>query len=402
MAFDVEKVRARYPALSDGRSWLDSAGGTQVPQQVIDAVAEVLARGVSNVGGDFDSSRRAVSVVAGARAALADLTGAPGPECVVFGPSTTALVYRFAGVLAAGWRPGDEVVVTELDHDSNVRPWVQHAQRAGATVRFAPIDPETGSLPAERVVELIGERTRLVAVTAASNLVGEVPDVAAITRRAREVGATSFVDGVQHCPHAEVDVAALGADFYATSAYKWSGPHLAAVVAADPWSLETLNPDKLLPSPDEIPTRFELGTAPFESLAGVTAAVDHLAELDPAATGTRRERLLASRRAVVAHEDRLAALLFDGLAELPHVRRVGRPTGRCTPIAAFTVPGRSPAEVAGWLAERGINVSAGHGYAWQAVRALGLGEEGAVRAALCHYSEEADVRRLLDALGELA
>ncbi|MFR9729261.1 cysteine desulfurase-like protein [Saccharopolyspora sp. MS10] len=402
MAFDVEKVRAQYPALSDGRAWLDSAGGTQVPRVVIDAVAEALTRGVSNVGGSYESSRRAAAIVAEARAAVADLTGAPGPECVVFGPSTTALVYRFAGVLAAGWRPGDEVVVSELDHDANVRPWIQHAQRAGATVRVARIDPETGELPAERVLELIGERTKLVAVTAASNLTGSLPDVATITRRARAAGAISFVDGVQHCPHAEVDLAELGADLYATSPYKWAGPHLGAVVAGDPWSLEMLNPDKLLPSPDEIPSRFELGTAPFESLAGVTAAVDHLAGLDPAATGSRRERIRTSRRAVVAHEDRLAASLFDGLAALPHVRRIGRPAGRCTPVALFSVSGRSPAEVGGHLAEQGVNVSAGHAYAPQAVRALGLGEDGAVRAALCHYSEETDVRRLLGALGDLA
>ncbi|MCX2730928.1 cysteine desulfurase-like protein [Saccharopolyspora sp. NFXS83] len=402
MAFDVEKVRAQYPALSDGRSWLDAAGGTQVPQAVIDAVSEVLRRGVSNVGGTFESSKRAGAVVAEARSAVADLTGAPAPECVVFGPSMTALTYRFAGVLAAGWQPGDEVVVTKLDHDSNVRPWVQHAQRAGATVRFAEFDPGTGELPAERVTELIGERTRLVAVTAASNLLGSIPDVAAITRRAREAGAISYVDGVQHCPHAEVRVAELGADYYATSAYKWAGPHLAAVVAADPWSLEMLNPDKLLPAPDEIPARFELGTASFEALAGVTAAVEHLAGLDPAATGDRRERLGASRRAVVAHEEELATMLFDGLAELSHVHRIGAPSGKCTPIALFSVPGRSPEAVAGFLGERGVNVSFGHAYAWEAVDALGLGKEGAVRATLCHYTDAGDVRRLLGALAELA
>ncbi len=401
MVLDVEQVRGQYPALADGRAWLDAAAGTQVPQQVIDAVSEVMAAGVSNVGGAFESSRRAGRIVTEARSAVADLTGAPDPECVVFGPSSTALTYRFAAVLADAWQPGDEVVVTRLDHDANVRPWVQHAQRAGATVRFADFDPATGELPAERVTELIGERTRLVAVTAASNLLGTVPDVAAIARRAREVGAISFVDGVQHCPHAAVRVGELGADFYTTSAYKWSGPHVGAVVASDPWALETLHPDKLVPAPDAVPARFELGTASFEALAGVTAAVQHLADLDSAATGDRRERLAAGRKAVLAHEETLAAALFAGVAQLPHVTRIGAPQGQCTPLALFTVDGHPPEAVATHLGERGVNVSHGHSYAWEALPQLGLGPEGAVRASLCHYTSESDVQRLLDALAEL-
>lgn len=401
MAFDVEQVRAQYPALADGRAWLDAAAGTQVPQPVIEAMSEVLRGGASNLGQPYGSSRRSGEVVAQARTAVADLTGAPGPECVVFGPSMTALTYRFAAVLADGWTPGDEVVVTRLDHDANVRPWVQHAWRAGALVRFADFDPETGQLPVERVTELIGERTRLVAVTAASNLLGTAPDVAAIAARAREVGALTFVDGVQHTPHADVRVAELGADFYATSAYKWSGPHVGAVVAADAWQLENLHPDKLAPAPDESPSRFELGTLPFEALAGVTAAVDHLAGLDAEASGDRRERLAASRKAVLAHEEELIGRLCDGLAQLPHVRRLGPPQLPSTPLALFSVDGRTPAEVTAHLAERGVNVSQGSSYAWEALAPLGLGAEGAVRASLCHYTAEQDVRALLDALAEL-
>lgn len=401
MGYDVEKIRARYPALADGRAWLDSAAGTQVPQEVIDAVTETYRVGVSNVGSSFESSRRAAGIVADARSAVADLVGAPDPACVVFGPSMTALTYRFADVLAAGWRPGDEVVVTQLDHDANVRPWVQAAQRAGATVRTAPLDPETGELPPEHVTDLIGPDTKLVAVTAASNLLGTIPDLSRITARAREVGALSYVDGVQHCPHSWVRLPELGADFYATSAYKWSGPHLAAVVAADFWSLETLHPDKLLPSPDDAPERFELGTNPFASMAGVTAAVEHLAGLDSDAQGSRSQRLAASRRAVMAHEEALAASLFEGLATVDGVVRYGVPQGACTPTALFGVRGFEPAAVAEYLAEQGVNVSHGHSYAWEAVRALGLADGGGVRASLCHYSDESDVRRLLDALGEL-
>ncbi|MEU6263987.1 cysteine desulfurase-like protein [Saccharopolyspora shandongensis] len=401
MAFDVEKIRAQYPALADGRAWLDGAAGTQVPQSVIEAVSDAYRVGTSNVGGPYVSSRRSAGIVAEARAAVADLVGAPDPGCVAFGPSMTALTYRFADVFAAGWRPGDEIVVTQLDHDANVRPWVQHAQRAGAAVRMAELDPATGELPVENVTGLIGERTKLVAVTAASNVLGIMPDLRAITDRARQVGAVSYVDGVQHCPHAHVRLDELGADLYATSAYKWAGPHLAAVVAADPWSLENLNPDKLAPSPDTSPERFELGTNPFAAMAGVVAAVEHLAGLDSDADGSRAERLAVSRRSVQAHEDELAKELFDGLAALDGVVRYGAPQGSCTPTAFFGLPGKEPSDVAEQLAESGLNVSHGHSYAWETVHALGIGPKGGVRASLSHYTSQAEVRRLLDALAEI-
>ncbi|MFC7344019.1 cysteine desulfurase-like protein [Saccharopolyspora griseoalba] len=402
MGFDVEKVRALYPALADGRAWLDGAAGTQVPEPVIEAMSDAYRAGLSNVGAPFESSERSAGLVAEARAAVADLVGAPDPACVTFGPTTTALTYRFAATLSAGWNPGDEVVVTQLDHDANVRPWVQHAQRAGAAVRTAELDPVTGELPVDGVVDLIGERTKVVAVTAASNVLGTVPDLKPITDRAREVGAISFVDGVQHCPHEHVRIAELGADFYATSAYKWAGPHLAAVVADDPWTLQNLHPDKLVPSPESSPERFERGTNPFAQLAGAVAAVEHLADLDGAASGTRAERLAVSRASAREHEEQLAAELFDGLANLDGVTRHGAPRGRVTPTAFFSVDGKTPRAVAEALSERGINVSAGHSYAWETVHALGLGPQGGVRASLSHYSSAEDVARLLDALGELA
>ena len=188
----------------------------------------------------------------------------------------TTLTYRLAGTLADTWGPGDEIVVSRLDHDANVRPWLQAAARAGVTVRWAEVDISTGELPAEQYATLVGERTRLVAVTAASNILGTRPDVAAITATAHQAGALTYVDGVHATPHVPVDVHALGADFYATSAYKWSGPHIGTVIA-DPALLDTLHPDKLASSPDTIPERFEYGTRPYADLAGVTAAVDHLA-----------------------------------------------------------------------------------------------------------------------------
>src|SRR5262245_1901301 len=242
------------------------------------------------------------------REAVADLVGGV-PDGVVLGPNMTTLTYRIAAALAAGWLPGDEVVVSRLDHDANVRPWVQAAERAGAVVRWAEIDTDTGELPASQYADLISDRTRLVALTAASNVIGTRPDVPAVTALAHAAGALSYVDGVHATPHVPTDVRTLGADFYATSAYKWSGPHIAAVVA-QPSLLDELRPDKLVPSSDEVPDRFELGTLPFASLAGVTAAVEHLAGLAGDAGGGLRERVLTSMAAVQHYEQELFAMLL--------------------------------------------------------------------------------------------
>ena len=272
-------MRALYPALADGHAYLDGAAGTQVPVSVIEAIAAAYRAGVGNLGGAFAASGRSGEIVAGARAAVADLVGT-APEGVVFGPSATALAYRISDALSRAWTPGDDVVVSRLDHDSNVRPWIQAAGRAGVTVKWAEVDLVTGELPVTQYADLIGPRTRLVAVTAASNAIGTRPDVAAIAQLTHAMGALCYVDGVHATPHVPVDVAALGADFYTTSAYKWSGPHLAAL-AADPQLLETVWPDKLAPSSNAVPWRFERGTLPFADLAGLTAAVDHLAALAP-------------------------------------------------------------------------------------------------------------------------
>ena len=401
VVFDVAAVRAQYPALGDGRAWLDGAAGTQVPQLVIDAVAQAYRTGVSNQGAPFEASARGTEIVAQARRAVADLVGAADPRGVVFGPTMTALTYRFAAALQATWREGDEIVVTQLDHDANVRPWVQAARRAGVTVRTAAVDPQTAELPVEWVRALFGERTRLVALTAASNLVGTCPDVTAITSAAREVGAISFVDGVHHTPHAHVDMAALGADFYATSAYTWAGPHVAAVVAADPGLLHSLHPDRLLPSPDTVPERFELGTNPFASLAGVVAAVTHLAGLDDAAGGTRRERLAISRRAAGVHEYALGSRMLTGLAAIPGVTLYGPPSER-TPTAYFRLEGSTPADVAEALSARGINCWHGFAYAWELAEALRLRDSGGgVRTSVNFYSTDAEVDQLLEAVAEL-
>jgi cysteine desulfurase family protein (TIGR01976 family) len=400
VTFDVSRVRATYPALGDGYAYLDGAAGTQVPSAVIEAIADVYRSGIGNAGGAFPASGRADGIVAECRRALADLTGAD-PRGVILGPNMTTLTYRLAGTLSRRWQPGDEVVVSRLDHDANVRPWVQAAARSGASVRWAEVDISTTELPAEQYAGLLTDRTRLVAVTAASNIVGTRPDLMAIAAAAHSVGALCYVDGVHATPHVPVDVRSVGADFYATSAYKWSGPHIGTVVA-DPALLETLHPDKLAPAPAGVPGRFERGTAAFADLAGVVAAVDHLAGLDPAASGSRRDQLLASMAAVERYEGQLFARLLGGLASMRHVTLYGQ-AARRTPTAFFTVAGYTPRQAAERLASRKVNVWNGDNYAWELTGALGLREfGGGVRAGLVHYNDQAEVDRLLGAVAELA
>jgi cysteine desulfurase family protein (TIGR01976 family) len=400
VSFDVKRVRAAYPALSDGYAYLDGAAGTQVPYAVIEAIGDAYRTGIGNAGGAFPASGRSDTILAECRRALADLTGAE-PDGVIIGPNMTTLTYRLAGTLARAWGPGDEIVVSRLDHDANIRPWVQAAQHSGATVRWAEVDTATAELPSAQFAELVSDRTRLVAVTAASNIVGTRPEVAAIAAAAHAVGALCYVDGVHATPHVPVDVAALGADFYATSAYKWSGPHIGTVVAK-PALLETLSPDKLVPAPSGVPGRFERGTPGFADLAGVVAAVDHLASLDPAAGGSRRERLLTSMTAVEEYEAELFARLLAGLTAMEHVTRYGH-AARRAPTAFFTVAGHTPREVAEHLAARKVNVWNGDNYAWELTGAFGLRDSGgAVRAGLVHYNDESDVERLLAAVAELA
>ncbi len=277
MILDVDLVRSHYPALAEGFVHFDGAGGTQPAEPVIAAIAGAMRTAVSNRGSAHEPARRSGEIVAAARSAVADLVGGD-PAGVVFGPSATALTYLMARTLSREWGPGDEVVVSRLDHDANVRPWVQAAETAGATVRWAEVDLTTGELPAAQYRELIGSRTRLVAVTAASNAIGTMPAVRQIADVAHAFQAFVYVDGVHATAHRPIDVRALGADFYTTSAYKWSGPHYAAVVA-DPAVWAPLRPVKLIPSPEQAPDRFEYGTLSFELLAGLTAAVDYLATL---------------------------------------------------------------------------------------------------------------------------
>ena len=400
MAYDVERIRAHFPSLADGgTSFFDGPGGSQVPDVVGAAVAATLTAPISNKGTVTASERRATDVVAGCRRALADLLGAD-PRGIVFGRSATALTYEVARALAKGWGPGDEVVVTRLDHDSNIRPWVQVAEAAGATVRWAEFDATTGELTVDDVRAVLSERTRLVATTAASNLIGTRPPTRQISDAVHEVGALHWVDGVHATPHASVDLEGLGADVWTCSAYKFLGPHC-GVLAAAPALLETLDPDKLLPSSGAVPERFELGTLPYELMAGVTAAVDFLAALDdldaPVTDENRRARLLASMAALEEHEDALLAHLEPALRALPGVT-VWSNAGRRTPTLLFTVEGRDPQDVYRGLAEHGVNAPASSFYALEASRHLGLGDTGGVRVGLAPYTNREDVDRLLAGL----
>lgn len=395
--YDVERVRAEFPALTDGTSFLDGPGGTQVPLPVAQAVAHTLTLPISNRGPLTASARLAEQVVADFRSACADLLGA-SPGGIVHGRSATALAFDTARTLSRTWSAGDEIVATRLDHDSNIRPWLMAAETVGATVRFADFDPLTGELPTDAVTDLIGPRTKLVAFTAASNLLGTRPDIAALAAAARSVGALSYLDAVHHVPHVRTSFAELGVDFLACSPYKFLGPHC-GVLAAHPDLLESLRPAKLVPSTDAVPERFELGTLPYELLAGTTAAVDFIAELAPGSATDRAARLDASFSALHAHEGALRAELEAGLDELA-ARRYGRAERR-TPTVLFSLPGHSNGDVAAHLASRGVNAPAGSFYALLASEHLGLGEAGAVRAGIAPYSTSADVHRLLSALAEL-
>jgi cysteine desulfurase family protein (TIGR01976 family) len=290
-------------------------------------------------------------------------------------------------------------VVTRLDHDANVRPWVQAAERSGASVRWVEFDAATGELSTDAVTAALSDRTRVVAVTAASNLIGTMPDVAAIAAAAHDAGALLYVDGVHFTAHELPDVAALGADFFICSPYKFLGPHCGVLVAS-PELLETIMPDKLLPATNVVPERFEFGTLPYETLAGVTAAVEVLSGLDPdaaQAAGSRRERLAASYSALHDHEDALRARLEEGLAALPGVTLWSR-AARRTPTLLATFEGHAASDLTRALAAGKVLAPSGSFYALEASRHLGLGDAGGLRIGLAPYTDAADVERVLDGL----
>ena len=378
--------RDRFPGLAGDWVRLDGPAGTQMVDDAIEAMREFMASGRgANHGGMFAAAHATDEVVAEARAAVGGLLDAD-PQGVVFGPSMTALTFRFSAAVGRDLAPGDEIVCTRLDHDANVRPWLIAAERAGAVVKFADPEPGTLELPASAVSAASTDRTRWVAVTAASNACGTVPELDGIVSAARDVGARVYLDAVHAAPHRPLSLRASGVDVIACSAYKWFGPHV-GILAADPALLAEPTPDKLRPSPDTVPDRWELGTLPFESLAGVTAAAEYVRSV--------------GFDTVRTHEDALLARTLEGLGAIDAVTLHGAARDR-TPTIMFTVDGMPSRDVALALAEHQIAVWHGNYYAYELEAHLGLAPHGAIRAGFAHYNDESDAERLIEAVGAVA
>jgi selenocysteine lyase/cysteine desulfurase len=378
--------RERFPGLGEDWVRLDGPAGTQAVNDAGDATTAWWRSGdPANAHGPFPQAMATDALVWSTRQVCAELLGGE-PQGLVFGASMTSLTMRFAAAVGRTLVPGDEIIVTRLDHDGNVRPWVMAAQRSGAAVRYAEPDRNTLVLKPEHVAAVISERTRWVALTATSNVVGSAPDVAAICGVAQDVGARTYVDAVAATPHRRIDRRGWGADAVVCSAYKWYGPHV-GILSADPVLLAELHPDKLVPSPDTVPERWELGTLPFEQLAAVRAAA----------------RFMLDRVVPLgwAEEQALGDKLDAGLRAVQGVLVLGRRRSGDAPTRWFTVTGFEPEEIARRLAERRIAVWAGTNYAWEIAHWLGLGDAGAVRAGLVHYNNTTDIDRFLDALVQI-
>jgi cysteine desulfurase family protein (TIGR01976 family) len=411
-AFDVAWCRNQFPALArrvDGRPiiYFDGPAGSQVPQQVVDAVGGYLLHTNANHGGLFKTSRESDAMLEAAHRALADLVGSDDPDTIVFGPNMTTLTFGLSRALARTWRPGDEIVVTRQDHDANVSPWVLAARDAGATVRQVGIRREDCTLNVDELAETLSPQTRLVAVSGASNAAGTINPVAEIVRLAHRLGALVFLDAVHLAPHGLLDVHGWDCDFLACSAYKFFGPHVGVL-----WGrrelLAELPAYKLRPAPDGLPGRWMTGTQNHEGIAGTLAAVEYLADLGRnlvPQTDSPREALEAAFAAIAAYERRLVGSLLAGLAELPGVKVWGitdpARLDRRVPTVAVTHHRLSPRELATCLAERGIFVWHGNFYALPLTEALGLEPDGLVRIGLLHYNTEEEVQRLLEVLAEL-
>ncbi len=398
MPFSPDTVRDGFPALKEGAAHFDAPGGSLVPAVVADAVRDTLASAINQRGTFTIADRRTLEMVRQARLAMADLLGGD-PRGIIFGRSMTQLTFDISRALAKTWEPGDEIVVSRLDHDANIRPWLYAAESVGVAVRWVEFDPATSELTVADVEAQLTDRTRLVAITAASNLIGTRPPIKQIAEKVHARGALLYVDGVHYTAHAFVDIEEMGADFFTCSPYKFCGPHCGVLVAS-PALLETLEPDKLLPSVNSVPERFELGTPAFELMAGTTAAVNFLAGLSGSVEPSRRERLRSSFAAMGEYEDGLRRAIESGLAEHPSITVYSRARLR-TPTLLFTVDGFESAEVSARLGELNVNAPAGNFYALEASRHLGLGEAGGVRVGLAPYSSAGDVDRLLEGLRKI-
>ena len=413
---DPAAVRAHFPSLArtiDGVpvAYLDGPGGTQVPRECIDAIVAYLERSNANHGGAFAASRESDALVDEARAAGADFLGAHDPVEIVFGPNMTTLTLGISRAVGRDLKAGDEIVVTRLDHDANVAPWLAVAEDRGATVRWLELAEDRATLDLERLGETVTDRTRVVAIGLASNALGTITDVGRVIEAAHAVGAIAYVDAVHAAPHVPIDVAALHADLLAVSPYKFFGPHLGMLYGRREL-LERLAAYRVRPAGDALPGKWETGTQNHEALAGLVGTFRYLETLGAAsqrlpANAGRRDRLRAAMAAVRARERDLTLAMLERLASVPAVRLHGivdpGRTAERVPTFAFTVDGRRPREIAEHLARRAISVWDGDFYAWELVRALRLAATGGfVRAGLVHYNSVEEIDRLADALAEAA
>ena len=408
-AFPIDRVRREFPALSqsrDGRPlvFMDNPAGTQLPRRVVDAVSNALVEAASNYGGFFENSHNAEAIYAGAHEAMADFVNARSPSEIVVAQSMTALTLHLSRSIGRRLSPGDEIIVTRMDHEGNVAPWLLLAQDLGLTVRWLPFNLDTWKVEPEDLEALLGPRTRLLALNGASNLTGSVNDVADLVALARSAGAMTYVDAVQLAPHQCIDVQALGCDFLVCSSYKFFGPHL-GVLWGRQELLDDLTAYKARCASDASPGKWESGTPQTELLAGLAACVDHHDWLggQVSGEGSRRGRIEAAYRAATDHEARLVTRLIDGLQSLPGttIHGITNPNRMAerVPTVSMTHERVTPPQVAERLARAGICVWSGHNYALEVVRHLGIDEAtGVVRIGPAHYNTEEEVDRTLSAL----
>jgi len=412
MSFDLDAVRAQFPALAikdDGlrRIYFDNPAGTQVPGSVAAAMSDCLIHSNANLGGYFASSAAADRVVASAREAMAKFVNAPSPREIVFGQNMTTITMHLSRSIGRFFNPGDEIILSRMDHDANVWPWVLMAQEFDLDVRWLSFSPDTFEFDLDSLDELLTERTRLLCVGGASNLTGTLNDVASICARARAAGVLTFIDAVQSVPHVVTDVQAIGCDFLVCSPYKFFGPHQGVL-----WGrlevLGQLEPYNVRPAPTDVPGCFETGTQSFEGFAGIKAAVDYFEWIGTSMAGAEggRAAMVAAMELLFDYEKALTEHLIAGLQELDGVKVQGitaaEAMDRRVPTVAFTHAGQAPAHIAKSLGEQNIFVWNGHNYAVEVAKTLGIYESGgAVRVGPVHYNSHEEIDELLAALRQI-